>query len=386
MTLTPSFQSPFIAEREFAKSPRAEPSTTGLLRTGTVPRFKASQGFEIRIPKEESFRQFMRRALYDVERGYYMARVGTVGARGDFSTSATLSPVLSGAIANWLKAEAKALPGVRTIIEVGGGNGSLMEGVLKSMGWWARRKFRVVMVETSPVLKAQQTQRLKGRVTCWKNTLREALGACRGEALIFHNELLDAFPVSVVQWDAQAGKWAELWIKHQADGRVVEELRPLILLAEEHSVLRDWSQKIPLGQRCELHEDARAWFHEWIPAWRRGSMLSIDYGDQFPSLYARRPAGTLRGYVLQQRVEGRMVYENVGRQDLTVDVNFTDVRRWLETMGCRETSYATQAEFIAQWQGARRRVSGEADRFVTDTEGAGGAFKCLTVRQQDGRA
>ncbi len=379
MTLTPSFQADLTTDKPSLPDSRPERPTHKLAQATRTTQSKANQGFEIRIPKEESFRQFMRRALYDVERGYYTARINTVGARGDFSTSATLSPVLGASIANWLRAEAKAMPGVRTIIEVGGGGGSLMEGVLKSLGWWARWRFKVVMVETSPVLKAQQKARLKGKGVTWYSTLREALGACLGEALIFHNELFDAFPVSLVQWDAAGGKWDELWLKHETDGRVVEQLRPLLLPSAEHSALNEWGQKTPQGQRCELHEDARAWLHEWIPAWRRGAMLSIDYGDLFPAIYARRPAGTLRGYVLQQRLEGRMVYENVGRQDLTVDVNFSDVRRWLIAMGCHEMSYQTQAEFIAQWKGAKHCVT-EADRFVTNAGGAGNAFKCLAVR------
>ena len=41
----------------------------------------------------------MARALFDPERGYYTRHIKTVGARGDFSTSATLSPALGHAIA-----------------------------------------------------------------------------------------------------------------------------------------------------------------------------------------------------------------------------------------------------------------------------------------------
>jgi len=56
----------------------------------------------------EPFSKFMQRALYDPQRGYYTARIRTVGARGDFSTTATLSTQLGKAIAAWLLAEAKA--------------------------------------------------------------------------------------------------------------------------------------------------------------------------------------------------------------------------------------------------------------------------------------
>ena len=57
-------------------------------------------------------------------------------------------------------------------------------------------------------------------------------------------------------------------------------------------------------------------------------MLTIDYGGAAEDIYHRRPRGTIRAYLLQHRLEGPAVYENPGRQDLTADVNFTDLIEW----------------------------------------------------------
>ena len=317
----------------------------------------------------EPFSSFMQRALFDPKGGYYTARIKTVGARGDFSTSATLSPLLGRAIAGWLLAEAKAT-GVRTIIEVGGGDGSLMQAVLKSLGWWRRWRFRVLMVDASPVLVAQQKQRLGSRVEAWFGTLPEALNACNGEALIFHNELLDAFPVDLVQGDGTS--WQEVWLNHD-NGVTREELRPLSLDPKPHSAL----QTQGTGRR-ELHTAVHEWLEQWLPKWQRGAMLTIDYGDVFPALYHRRPHGTLRAYLMQQRLTGPEVYQNPGRQDITCDVNFTDYRAWLAAADTQEMAFETQAEFI------RRHISAPKDgrdAFVCDEQGAGQAFKCLSVRR-----
>jgi SAM-dependent MidA family methyltransferase len=108
-------------------------------------------------------------------------------------------------------------------------------------------------------------------------------------------------------------------------------------------------------------------------------MLTVDYGDVFPALYHRRPRGTLRAYLLQQRLEGDAIYENPGRQDLTADVNFTDYRHWAGILNWQEVSYGTQAEFIRA-RTARETKSG-ADSFVMDGEGAGGAFKHVIHRK-----
>ena len=317
----------------------------------------------------EPFSSFMRRALYDPERGYYTARIKTVGARGDFSTSATLSPLLGKAIARWLRDESAAT-GVRTLIEVGGGDGSLMQAALDGLGWWQRRRFEVFMVDASPVLVQQQKQRLGKKVRAWFPTLPEALAAGEGRALIFHNELLDAFPVDLVQGDGEA--WHEVWLRQEA-GQVREELRPLSLDAGLFSVLRS----APSGRR-ELQGSVHAWLQDWLPQWRAGAMLTIDYGDVLPALYQRRPQGTLRAYLMQQRLTGLEVYLNPGRQDITCDVNFTDVRAWLAAAGMKETLYETQAAFIRQRVAVPSR---SRDAFVIHEQGAGEAFKCLAVRR-----
>ena len=384
----------------------------------------------------EPFSAFMQRALYDPQRGYYTARIRTVGARGDFSTSATLSAKLGKAIAAWLMQESKAT-NVKTIIEVGGGDGSLMQSVLAALGWWQRRRFRVLMVEASPVLMAQQHGKLSKQVQAWFGTLPEALAECAGEALIFSNELLDAFPVDVVQWDGSA--WQEVWVDAGREVQVPWErgvLRshpltpsPLPKVEGEHlgnvpsslakpslSSSHDQRQFIGAGsheevqinpplpsgegrgegplrnvaqlfsalrsppakpQRYELATALHSWLHGWLPHWQRGAMLAIDYGDVFPALYHRRPRGTLRAYLLQQRLEGADVYANPGRQDITCDVNFTDWRAWLAEAGLSEVFFENQAAFLQR--GGRARS--QADHFIEEAGGAGTAFQCHAVRR-----
>ena len=317
----------------------------------------------------EPFSSFMQRALFDPQRGYYTARIKTVGARGDFSTSATISPLLGKAVARWLLEELKAT-GVRTIIEVGGGDGSLMHSVLASLGWWQRRRFRALMVEASPILMQQQKAKLGSKVSAWFSTLPDALKACNGEALIFHNELLDAFPLTLVQGDGEA--WSEVWLNHDK-GITGEELRPLSVDKDPFVVLRSK----PAG-RCELQTAVHDWLHNWMPQWEKGAMLTIDYGDLFPALYHRRPQGTLRAYFMQQRLTGTDVYQNPGHQDITCDINFTDLRQWLTAAGTTETRFEAQADFIQRFATAS---NSERDAFVTSEHGAGAAFKCLAVRR-----
>lgn len=325
---------------------------------------------------DEPFSAFMARALFDPQRGYYTRNIKTVGARGDFSTNATLSPLLGQAIAAWLKEEISQQRSVKHIIEIGAGDGSLMASIRKSLGWWTRRQFHFHIVETSAVLQTRQRQRLAKHSTTWHQTMAEALRAADGAAFIYHNEVLDAFPATLIQW--QDDQWHEVFVGRDSAGRAREDLQPCTLNAS--SVFAAWQPPPHPRQRCEVHVSVKDWMTEWSPHWQHGAMLTMDYGDTFPALYHRRPNGTLRAYLLQHRLEGMSIYENPGRQDITADVNFTDYRDWARELGWEEAAYGTQADFI----GARVKVRpghSAVDDFLLNEHGAGHAFKHVIHRR-----
>ena len=334
------------------------------------------------------FSDWMARALFAPGTGYYSARIKTVGRHGDFSTSATIAPLLGQAVARWLASELARDKGIRAVIEVGGGDGSLSYGVRQALGWWRRRSLAWHMVETSPVLRERQQERLRGSGAQWHETLPEALTATQGRALIFHNELVDAFPVTLLQWDASQQCWQEIALRKTASGIWEEVLQPLSLPSDsvsQFSALRHWQVTQPPSQpkqRVELQTTFRDWLHAWASQWKGGAMLTIDYGDTFPALYHRRPQGTLRAYLLHQRLTGRDVYQNMGRQDITADVNFTDLLDWGAALGWPEGELQTQREFIfSQLPHLDRRLSRDGgNAAVADPEGAGEAFKVWTVR------
>ena len=330
------------------------------------------------------FREWMARALHDPRSGYYARKVRTVGRQGDFSTSGTVSDLLGRAIANWITQERSVCPSLRTVIEVGGGDGSLSASVRSALGWWQRRRWDWLMVETSAPLKEQQQARLGTGKAGWFNNLEAALEACGGAALIFHNELLDAFPVTLVQWDEGGSAWQEVWLQHK-DGAWREHLEPFHGDREAFRLLSPeaWV-RTPLrkGQRLELGAAAREWMAGWAPQWKAGAMLTLDYGDVDSQVYHRQPRGTIRSYFMHQRLTGTQVYENMGRQDITADVNFADLARWGEAWGWKSETLQTQREFLRQHV---RDVDALAARdpaaaFLMAEQGAGTAFKALIQR------
>ncbi|MEM7011798.1 MAG: SAM-dependent methyltransferase [Verrucomicrobiota bacterium] len=293
-----------------------------------------------------SFERLMEAALYDPKFGYYTANISTVGRGGDFSTSATLSDELGRAIAHWIDERSDSRD--VSVIELGAGDGSLAEAILNQVGFWSRRRrWRYQMIDISPKLRQLQKERLKqfGKIVSWRGSIEEALDVFQGRALIFSNELVDAFPVRA-EAETEAG-WEE--VRFRFDRK--SGLQPIT--------------ESNLGKQRLVHDSYRRWLHSWTPKLKEGSMLTIDYTGN---------SNQVRAYYQQQRVDA--IFSRFGKQDLTADVNFDDLERWGEAIGWETVERMTQAEWITKRIGAGGRL--------TDANDAGGAFEVLEQRMWRG--
>lgn len=258
----------------------------------------------------------MARALHDPVRGYYARHIRGIGARGDFTTAPQLSEAPAKAIASWI---ARALRETKTrhVIEMGPGMGTLTAQVMRRLPFAIRISSRFHLVESSRPL-AEHQKALFGKKVSHHTTILDALQSCSGEAVIFSNELVDAFPARAFRKSGTA--WHEIAL----DRSMNEVLLPPATLPPS-SVFEIGFEH---GQCVEVHDSYRIWLESWLPSWKRGAMMTIDYGDTAERLYRHRPHGTLRAYLLHQRLHGRAVFENPGLQDITADVNFTDLATW----------------------------------------------------------
>lgn len=287
-----------------------------------------------------SFEEFMRRALHDPEHGYYARRIRAIGRGGDFTTAPKLSRAPAAAIARWAAAALRET-GSRDLIEIGPGDGTLAREVMRRLPLWIRWRTRLHLVDSSAPLTRLQQRSPGLRSARWHRHPREALEACGGRAVIFSNELVDAFPAR--RFRKTEGTWREIGVALEPRGKVTEVLLEPAALPTSSSL----DPRHPEGQVVEVHESYRRWLEDWLPAWRAGRMLTIDYGAAADTLYRRRPWGTVRGYLLHQRMEGASIYENIGRQDLTADVNFTDLMAWSAPWTCGQR-LSTLGEFLGE--------------------------------------
>lgn len=261
----------------------------------------------------------MNRCLHDPVKGYYARNIRGIGNRGDFTTAPQISKAPASAIASWA-ARALREAGCRDLIEVGPGLGTLAKDVFRALPLSVRLRTTLHLVESSPALASLQKDILKKR-TRHHSSIHAALHACQGNAVIYSNELVDAFPIRLFQNTADG--WREIALEQ--DGLQRKEI---LLPPGDLPPSTIFQRKFSVGQRVEIHDSYRLWLNSWLPLWQKGEMLTIDYGETSDRLYHRQPHGSLRAYLLHQRIEGGEIYANQGLQDITADVNFSDLITW----------------------------------------------------------
>ena len=302
-----------------------------------------------RIP----FAEFMDWALFHPQYGYYSQGKG-LGQRGDFFTSVHLGADFGELLAQqlvdcWQKL---GCPDPFIVVEMGAGEGFLAQDIL---GWLATkipdcfRSLQYWIIERSLGLKQQQQARLEGfldrlRWLSWDDF--QALEEHRIVGCFLSNELVDAFPVHQVI--AQDGNLQEIYVRWKGDNWQEEYGE----LSDDRLATYFSEQQIDLTQppypnpyRTEVNLAAQGWLNSIAQKLKIGYLITIDYGyDRDRYYHPQRSQGTLQCYYRHRRHDNP--YVNVGEQDLTAHVNFTDLQRWGEQAGLETLGFTRQALFL----------------------------------------
>ena len=336
-----------------------------------------------------SFAEFMAEALYHPDLGYYSSERTRIGKAGDYFTSPIVHPAFGGLICKELQ-EMWQITGWEefSIVEMGGGNGTLCHDILK----YAKdrhpsfyRVLKYIIIEESAYMRKIQRVRLinsgfsdetsmsqrltnndgnplpfKGRD---RPVLREVEGVGMGlfsdEAKIrwadasdpmfltgvtgcfLSNELVDAFPVHIVE--KKGGGLKELFVGLQNDA-FVEILDPPSS-PEIEKYLDRIGIELEEGQRAEVNLRAVEWMRWVAGALKKGFVITIDYGYHAEELYAAdRSSGTLLCYHRHRVVEDPFI--NIGEQDMTSHVDFTTLMLIGEESGLKSAGFTDQMHFL----------------------------------------
>jgi len=349
------------------RTPNSKPRTPNSPMQSWIAEIARAEGGKI------SFERFMELALYDPNHGYYTRHISEVGPSGDFATALTIGDALVQSIANWVRAEARQLELPKlNIIELGGGGGQLARGILCTIRPWERAQYQIV--EISSPLQNRQERALRGRKVTWRKTIESALDAADGRAILISNEFVDAFPCR--RFERAIEGWREITLSLDAD--LWRELLDLTSGTVESSA---FSIECPRGQRVETLGSYRHWLRKMTRFLDRGALLTIDYGGSPAEVYRHKPRGTVRAFFRHERLEGMNIYLRAGRQDLTADVNFLDLRNWGEALGLATVDFVNQTEFIRRWRRLDQKHGSAADDYLSDENAMGNAIKVLHQRK-----
>lgn len=333
------------------------------------------------------FARFMELALYHPEHGYYERGPAAVGKRGDFYTSVSVGPLfgelLACQFAQWAGAK---LEEQFQIVEAGAHDGRLAADILRWLRQWRPElsvRLEYWIIEPSPRRQAWQRETLGefAPQVHWRTELPAGGAERQFQGVIFANELLDAFPVHRLGWDARAREWFE-WGVTERGGAFVWERMESHPTPATFQLPPELLAVLPDGFTREMCPAAEAWWGIAARSLKSGRLLTLDYGltaEEF--LSPARANGTLRAY--QQHHLSADLLAQPGAQDLTAHINFTALQAVGEGAGFCTEAFVLQSQFLTRIAGALWGTS--APGHTWDASRAR-QFQTLTYPEHLGRA
>jgi len=297
-----------------------------------------------------TFRDFMQAALYDPDYGYYNTERVKIGPQGDYYTSSNVHPAFGALLARVFVQQWKELglyPSHQlTIVEIGAGTGRLACDVLNALRDQHPEAFQevdYVIVESSPQMCRRECELLAGFESRVHWRTLEELGRPPMEGTFFSNELIDALPVHRVRFERSGIE--EQYVSIAAGRLALSWAQPSTL--ELVNYLGRAGVKPAEGQIVEINLDAIEWLSKVSRALGRGFLITVDYGDLSPLLWAPdRRYGTLRSFYNHRLVDSPL--ERIGEQDMTASVNFTALLEYGPDFGLETLSYERQVAFLVR--------------------------------------
>jgi SAM-dependent MidA family methyltransferase len=293
-----------------------------------------------------AFDRFMETALYAEGVGYYDRGPSPFGPRGDFYTAPHVHPLFARTVAARIRAACDGLvgPGPVRVVELGPGDGTLAEGVIRALGRAGpRAPVEYVLVERSASLGRTALERAGAAGEEVGLPVRRAASIAAdgpGRGVVLANELMDALPARRLRWTGNG--WAELGVRVEGD-RIVPAEAPV----REPVPAPPLPDRPEVGTVVEISAAAEALVREVADHLVEGLFIILDYGMGQSELIAAHPRGTLGAVRGHRTVDDPL--SSPGETDLSVFVNFDRLRAAARAAGWAELAYRSQAEALGAW-------------------------------------
>ncbi len=318
------------------------------------------------------FYDFMKYSLYDELEGYYTSPSKLrVGKQGDFITSVSVGSTYAKLIIQTVKKILRSRNEHRfTFVEFGSEGGTFAQDFLDHWNQEDGKLLSYFSIDPSTAKRERLTDHFKG------HSLFQALKELpkQGEfTIIFANEVLDSFPVHLIENTSEG--WMEVGLKSCGD--TMKECFLPISSSQLLEKLSALPSDLPIGYRTEICLDYSTFFSNISKNTERCHGLFIDYYLAEEDYYAEhRVTGTLQTY--SQHSKNASPYDEPGKVDLSCHVNYSLVKEAAIKAGFSISKPESQGSFLTtnskDWLLSLKMDSPQYQKTINE-------FKTLTMPQ-----
>lgn len=304
---------------------------------------------EIRQKGSISFKSFVELALYHPHFGYYSSAKAKIGKEGDFYTSPSVHSSFGEVISNLIVKAYKTLNNEEfTVVEFGAGKGYLALDILNALKKnhfeiYKNIKYKIIEISTENISSGKKLLKNHSSKVKWRKEIDEVIKT-PVKGIILSNEFVDAFPFHRIKMID--GKPMEIYvdIKDENFTETYIETKNVEFLNYKNN----YADNLQEGQEIEINLLVRKWLDNVNMLLNKGFLLTIDYGYLADELYSpSRMKGTFKCF--HKHNLSTNPFENIGYQDITYDVNFSDLIEYGKKIGLKKVKYISQGQFLVDW-------------------------------------
>ncbi len=295
-----------------------------------------------------TFARFMEVALYDEEFGYYGSGNAVIGKKGDFFTSPHVHKSFGKIMSRFVVELFQSIEDTDfNIIEIGAGSGYLALDILDSLRdnfphIYERVTYKIVEKSTSHMEKSTSLLTSHDDRIEFLSSITECGGGIRG--VFISNELFDSLPFHRVIF--QKGELKEIYVDY--DGRSFQEVVMAVSTEKIKSYFQRYSLEFFENQQMEACLRAEELLKDISSVMQKGFVVTIDYGYEAYELFdPSRTRGTYK--CMYQHKINENPYINIGKQDITHHVDFTNLMLSGEKVGLSTLFFKSQGQFLVDW-------------------------------------
>ena len=291
------------------------------------------------------FAQFMQMALYTPSLGYYSGAAKKFAddkfGGGDFVTAPQISPLFAQTIAHQAAEILARTQG--NILELGAGTGKLAADLLLELAELNQLPNQYFILEVSDHLRQVQLEVLQNKLptnlfkrVVWLKKLPENF-----VGLIIGNEVLDALAVHLLI--KNNGTWLERGVAF--DGDFIWQDKPLNQPDLANNLPKELLIDLQDSYLTEVCPSALGLMNSLVDCLKQGVILMLDYGFGATEYYhPQRNQGTLMCHYQHYAHSNPLI--NIGLQDITSHVNFTQIVSACKADEVKLAGYVSQAQFL----------------------------------------